>query len=307
MKRWSTTTRKTAGAIISVSVAALVLVAAVIISRQNRPYGFSQDDISDCLQGHFIDVGQGDAALVVVPDGGAMLIDAGPPEAAEALEVYIRDLGIDSIDCLVISHLHADHYGGAVALADVIDISRVIVSEAKPDTGTGRDLYNTLMQNGCEISTVTMGDEFLLGEARVQVLYPYAIVENGENNDSLIIKLIYKDTTFLFTGDTEDISEQALLGLYGDTLSSDVLKVAHHGSSSSSTEDFISAVSPSVAVISCEKNNAYGHPHIETLHTLSAHGVKVLRTDLSGTVVILSDGENIFRYTGSVKKRNTLY
>ena len=298
--------RKTAAAFISAALL-LLLIAGVIISAYRQTEVLSDGDISGDLQVHFIDVGQGDASLIVAPDGSTMLVDAGPPEASDALDVYIRDLGIDKLDYLVITHLHTDHYGGAAALADDMDIGTVLVSEAEPDTGTETDLYNALRRNGCDMVTVTMGDEFVLGEARVQVLYPYAIVDNGGNNDSIIIKLLYKNTTFLFTGDTEEISEKALVHIYGDSLSSDVLKVAHHGSRTSNTDEFISAVSPSAAVISCEKNNNYGHPHRETLETLEKHGVKVYRTDLSGTVVIISDGNNIYRYTGNVKKRYTLF
>lgn len=298
--------RKTAVAFVSAALL-LLLAAAVIISGYRQADTLHDGDISDDLQVYFIDVGQGDSSLIVTPDGRTMLIDAGPPEAADALDVYIRDLGIDKLDYLVITHLHSDHYGGAVVLADDMDIETVLVSGAEPDNGVEKDLYKALRRNGCDIVTVAMGDEFMLGEVRVQMLYPYAIVDNGGNNDSIIIKLLYKNTTFLFTGDTEEVSENALVNIYGDSLSADVLKVAHHGSSTSSSERFISTVSPSVAVISCEKNNSYGHPHRETMDTLEKHGVRVYRTDLSGTVVLLSDGDDIYRYTGRVKKRNTLF
>ena len=298
--------RKTAVAVISAALL-LLLIAGALLSGCRRTAVLSGGDISSDLQVYFIDVGQGDASLIVTPDGSTMLIDAGPPEAADALEIYIRDLGIDRLDYLVLTHLHSDHYGGAAVLAENLDIGTVLVSEAEPDNGPERDLYKALKQNGCDMVTVTMGDEFLLGEARAQVLYPYTIVDNGGNNDSIIIKLLYKNTTFLFTGDTEDISEKALVYIYGESLSADVLKVAHHGSSTSSTEEFISAVSPSVAVISCEKNNIYGHPHRETQAVLNEHDIKVYRTDLSGTIVIVSDGDNIYRYTGNVKKRNTVF
>ena len=298
--------RKTVVAVISAALL-LLLIAGALLSGCRRTAVLSGGDISSDLQVYFIDVGQGDASLIVTPDGSTMLIDAGPPEAADALEIYIRDLGIDRLDYLVLTHLHSDHYGGAAVLAENLDIGTVLVSEAEPDNGPERDLYKALKQNGCDMVTVTMGDEFLLGEARAQVLYPYTIVDNGGNNDSIIIKLLYKNTTFLFTGDTEDISEKALVYIYGESLSADVLKVAHHGSSTSSTEEFISAVSPSVAVISCEKNNIYGHPHRETQAVLNEHGIKVYRTDLSGTIVIVSDGDKIYRYTGNVKKRNTVF
>jgi len=256
-------------------------------------------DLSEYLQVHYIDVGQGDSALLISPDGETMLIDAGKPSAADTIVSYIKDLGIDQLDYMVITHLHDDHYGSATSVIEKIGVDSVFLNGAEADNSSERKLFSCIEDNNCDAITVSAGYTMSMGEVAINVLGPVSLTDKGGNNDSIVMKVTYENSSFLFTGDAEKEEEAAILEKYGSFVSADVLKAGHHGSSTSSSEEFITQVSPSVAIISCGTGNSYGHPHQSTLDRYAAHRIEVYRTDLLGAVILASDGEKIMYYEES--------
>ncbi|MFA6947782.1 MAG: ComEC/Rec2 family competence protein [Eubacteriales bacterium] len=242
---------------------------------------------------HFIDVGQGDAELIIAPTGEAMLIDAGPGSSETSLLAYLSALGISELEYAVFTHPHEDHIGGADGVVNNIDVKKVIMPDAESSTVTFEKLLTAIDKRGCEVDVPAVGDTYSLGDAVFTVLAPNSSGYDSLNNYSIVMRLDYGESSFLFTGDAEALSEKEILANSPKLLDCDVLKAGHHGSSTSSSQDFLDAVTPDIAVISCGAGNDYGHPHSETLTKYSAMNIRVLRTDLSGSIVITSDGHNI--------------
>lgn len=241
---------------------------------------------------HYIDVGQGDCELVEC-DGEYMLIDAGWPENGSAVVKYLRGLGVTKLEYVVCSHGDADHCGGLDAVLESFEVETVFVSpysENKPAYGIFTDAVE---RAGLNPTSPDMGISYALGSAAVKFIGP--TVNNGDNNeDSLVLRVEYGSTSFMFTGDIQRLGEQALFDS-GAELDCDVLKVAHHGSDSSTSYRFLYETMPQLAVISCGENNSYGHPHEAVLSRLRDADVTVYRTDKDGTVVVFSDGEKVER------------
>lgn len=249
----------------------------------------------DMLSVHFLDVGQGDCELITAPTGETMLIDAGVPEAGDDIVDYITSLGIVEIDVFVASHYHADHIGGSSEVFEAFEIESVLIIDCEATTSTAKRLKRDIENEGCEIVYAERGYEFSLGEAEFLTLSPRKITDGGGNNDSIILRMEYRGARYIFTGDAEEKAEQGVLSYYDRSeLSADLLKVGHHGSRTSTSDEFLKAVSPSVAVISCGRGNSYGHPHTETVEKLSATVGTLYRTDLVGTVVLFTDGKGIY-------------
>lgn len=239
----------------------------------------------------FIDVGQGDAALVQC-DGHNMLIDAGTNASTEILLSYLDGAGVKTIDLVVGTHPHEDHIGGLDKAIERYDVKNVWMPRVQADTRTFEDVLLAIQSKGLKITAPTPGTSFALGGAAITALAPNSGSYSETNDYSIVLRIDYGDTAFLFTGDAEQVSEGEMLAA-GANLHADVLKVAHHGSSSSTTDAFLSAVDPSYAVISCGADNSYGHPHGKTVSKLNAYVVRILRTDELGTITIRSDGEKI--------------
>ncbi|MDR3091505.1 MAG: MBL fold metallo-hydrolase [Clostridiales bacterium] len=242
----------------------------------------------------FLDVGQGDCALAELPDGGNMLIDAGNNADADLVCGFLRERGVERVDYLVGTHPHEDHIGGLDAVIDNFDIGEVIMPRATANTKTFRAVIEALKRKDLKIKTAKAGVElFNDGEGlSAELLAPVSDRYQNLNNYSAVIKLTYGKTSFLFTGDAEALSEREMLDA-GEDVSAEVLKVGHHGSDLNSTEEFLDAVSPKYAVISCGAGNVYGHPRQATLDKLQARGVEYMRTDTDGTIIMETDGENI--------------
>ena len=247
------------------------------------------------LKVHFLDVGQADSILVQLPNGQVMLIDAGNNDDGPFVVSYLKRQGIKKIDYLVGTHPHEDHLGGLDDVIRSFDIGRVYMPRVTATTKTFEDVLLAIKKKGLKIAAagagVTVVDQDGL---KVNFIAPAGSGYEDLNNWSAVTGIQYGAAAFLFTGDAEAQSEEEML-TSGANLKADVLKVGHHGSSTSTTPAFLKAVAPKYAVISAGAGNDYGHPHKETLARLKKAGVKVYRTDLDGTVVFTSDGKTVTR------------
>ncbi|GFP75204.1 ComEC/Rec2 family competence protein [Clostridium fungisolvens] len=280
--------------LILILLLSLFIVGCSNLKKDTITSNTPNTSISGKLVVHYIDVGQGDSILIQTKEKN-FLIDAGPKENEDKLLSYLKKINIKRLDYVVATHPHEDHIGGMTNIIKTYDIGKFYAPKVTNTTKTFQNMLLALKDKNMNINVLKpgMGGDIDLGEnTKVEVFSPNSSKYDDLNNYSPIIKVTYGKNSFLFTGDAEKLEETEVLQKKYD-IKADVLKVGHHGSSSSTGKDFLSKVSPSVAVISCGKGNDYGHPHKETLKTLEDAKVKVYRTDLSGTIVITSDGNNI--------------
>jgi competence protein ComEC len=259
------------------------------------PAGRAED--APRLRVDFIDVGQGDAALVTSPSGKTVLIDGGPHEASASLVSFLRERHVGPLDLILLTHRHADHLGGLRAVVETIG-ARFFLDAPTPHPGEERaHLMHALARARVPIRDATPGRQIDLGAgATLTLLTPPAPPIEGSRSDvnanSVVARLDYGQASFLFMGDAETLTERWLLDANAN-VHARVLKVAHHGSRFSSTARFLDAVGPEIAVISAGAHNDYHHPAPGTLRRLEARGVHVFRTDLDGTVTIETDGRTL--------------
>lgn len=248
------------------------------------------------LRVSFIDVGQGDSEFIELPNGETLLIDAGTNETGADVVNYIESLGYSSIDYVVGTHPHEDHIGGLDDVIRTFDVESVYMPKVTADTKTFEDVLDAVAEKGLSINTAKAGVSIVdVEDLSVKMLAPVLDEYDNTNDYSAVIRIVYDDTSFIFMGDAEQYAESLITG----DVSADVLKVGHHGSSTSTGEEFLQRVSPSYAVISCGFDNSYGHPHIETMEKLGSLGIPVFRTDEMGTIVATSEGSEIsFRTLG---------
>ena len=243
---------------------------------------------------HFIDVGQGNAILIIAPEGTA-LIDGGDNGQGANVLRYLAEQGVSAIDIMIATHPHADHIGGLIDVVRELEVGTVIMPELPenlvPTTRTYTNLLMALLENDLGITPAAPGDVYHLGGgATLSILGP--VREYSAVNDmSVVSRLEFGQTSFLFTGDIERAAEHDLAAEGG--VRSDLLNVAHHGSRTSSTQVFLDAVAPSIAVISVGLDNSYGHPRREVIERLEDMNVQILRTDFDGSVVVVSDGSGL--------------
>lgn len=238
----------------------------------------------------FLDVGQGDSIFIELPDGDTMLIDASEADQAEGIIDYIRGRGHDTLDYVVATHPHADHIGGMREVLEAFNVGEIWMPDADSDTKTYEKLLETVDAKKIPLHVAAAGKTVLSNESlSIDVIAPCSAEYDDLNDYSAVISLTYGKTRFIFTGDAEALSEAEILKS-GVSLSADVLKLGHHGSSTSSSEAFVKAVDPKWGIISCGEGNSYGHPHRETLALAEKLGIELLRTDLLGTIVMTSDG-----------------
>lgn len=250
------------------------------------------EPVLDNMEVHYIDVGQGDATLVKCGEV-YLLIDAGENDKGTLVQNYLRKQGVTSLDYLIITHPDSDHCGGADVIITKYDIDTVIYPNYEKATKTWRDVVQAMDYKRYKVTEPVVGDAYKLGDAEFTIIAPNSSdYGNESNNYSVGILLEHGDKKFIFTGDAEEEAEEDIVKNKID-ISADVLQVGHHGSKTSSTEEFIKEVSPEYAVISCGENNEYGHPHAATLNTLRANKVKLFRTDEQGSIIATSDGREI--------------
>lgn len=274
----------------------LSFVAAFFISYGwNIKYpATNRDSVSDVKDGilevHYIDVGQGDCTLIKCGDK-SMLIDAGDNDKGTLIQNYLQKQGISRLDYVIATHPDSDHIGSMDVILYKFPCDTVIMTDVKRDTRTYRDVIKVIEDKQYKVTRPQVGDVYKLGDAEFTILAPVSEYKDV-NNTSIGIRLTYGNNSFVFTGDGEGQAEKDIL-TNGMNLDCDVYKVAHHGSKDSTSKEFLNAMSPAYAVISCGADNSYGHPHSRVLKELSYRGIEVFRTDEDGTVIAVSDGSSI--------------
>jgi len=243
----------------------------------------------------FLDIGQGDATFIESPEGVQVLIDGGPGSSvisklAEVMNYFDRD-----IDMVIPTHPDADHISGLVDVFDRFDVGTVVMTENENDTAVFRALKERIETEDADVIYARRGQTYDLGGgATLEILFPETDASDMESNESSIVaRLTYGDTSFLFTGDSPKRVEEYLVLAEGEHLQSDVLKVGHHGSRTSTSDLFLAEVAPTYAIISAGKDNRYGHPHVEVTDLLFNYGVITKNTADEGSIYMVSDGLEI--------------
>lgn len=282
---------------IGIIVTAVIIIIAVVLAYFTGYKGFGENNITsggfDTSQDFIkvIDVGQGESILIY-SNGYAALFDTGESDAATRICSTLSDYDINKIDVIMISHLHTDHIGGLKSIMEIYPVDNIVFSELSTESdGLGYAQYaiNKVTQEGGKTYTAVPGMNFTIGEFEITVLAAFEGMEN-ENNSSIIAVAEKDGKKFMFTGDAETKVEKMLLK-EGLNLKCDILSAGHHGSNTSSCDEFLKAVKPSYAAISAGLNNMYGHPHNNVLSALENINAKIFRTDVQGDITFsFSDG-----------------
>lgn len=268
----------------------LGLLFAIIYSPDMMAKDVNIEDVD--LEVHFIDVGQGDSILIK-SDGENMLIDGGKRASSETVVNYLRQQGVEELKYIVGTHPHEDHIGGLVAVLNEFKAENIMLPNVVNETIIFEDLLDAIDREGLKIKKPIILDNVKLGNAELTVLAPNSGKYSITNDYSIVMRMDHGNNSFLFTGDAEKKSEKEIIENNKKFLDVDVLKAGHHGSKTSSTEDFLDAVDPKYAIISVAAENAYGHPDKEILDSFTEREIKVYRTDRDGSIVAMSDGKNI--------------
>ncbi len=237
----------------------------------------------------FIDVGQGDCALVQC-DGHYMMIDGGPSKASSTVYTILKNKGIKTIDLMIATHPDEDHIGGLSGALNYSNVDMVLSPVTTHDTKTFNSLSKYVTKQGRTFTVPKVGDSYSLGSSKIDIIGPiYSSADT--NNQSIVVKVTYGANSFIFTGDAEEDEENSIIRKYKG-LSCDVLKVGHHGSNSSTSKAWLNATKPTYAVISVGQNS-YGHPTQNTIDKLTKAGATIYRTDLQGDITFTSDGKKL--------------
>lgn len=275
-----------------------LLICALIVSGCSNEIVLENNEAQDLYDNnklivHFLDVGQADCILIQLPNGEVSLIDGGNRDDAEFIIDYLQNLKIKRIEYLIATHPHEDHIGGLPKIIKSFDIGNIYAPLKEANTKVFESFLTEVKNKGLKINAA-MGGMKIIDEDDLQyiILAPNSKEYEETNEYSIVNKLSFKDISFLFTGDAEKVSENEMMEK-GFDLSSNVLKVGHHGGYTSTNENFLKRVNPEYAVISVGKDNDYGHPSSDVLDRLKKENVKILRTDELGTIIMTSDGVNI--------------
>lgn len=260
------------------------------------------------LKVHYIDVGQADATLFQYSDVGqdyTILFDTGDWRGNEVVD-YLHSQNVSSIDLVVVSHPDADHIGQLDQVMNTFDVGEVWLSGNESSSETFQRGIEAVINSGADFHEPRTGEEYEIGPLEIDVLYPESI-SGKSNEESVSLLFTYGSTKFLFTGDAARSDELKMMNS-GIDIQADILQLGHHGSNTSSDPAFIDAVNPSVAIYSAGSDNSYGHPSAEVVSLIESTGIKLYGTDVHGTVVVTSDGENYNIETnkdGTVSPGNT--
>ncbi len=251
-------------------------------------------DTKEKLTVHYINVGQGDATLLVAPSGETVLIDAASGKNEDELVAYLSRVGVKTIDLLLFTHPHEDHIGGGDVVIENFEVKKILMPDYEMSTSVFERLITLIDRENIDFATTSHGETHQVGALTIEIYGPITMPKKDDaNNASVFARVVYGKTSFFFSGDAEEKSEEQVVAQYGNSLKSTVYKVAHHGSNTSTSKAFLAAIDPDIAIISCGSGNEYGHPHAETLLLLSVNGIQTHRTDEDGTIVLISDGEKV--------------
>lgn len=297
-------------AILSISV---FIIYDTILTVQMEQIALSDNNsyknpyFCDDVKLHMVDVGQGDGFVITHKDK-VIVIDTGPIIHLGRMEDYLEELGVKRINALIITHPHQDHFGGLAKVLCNFKVDKIYTTQIP--SGTDMSLVErfhfykcnyiiakfNLINDYSRVETYKTADgnlkSFSIGDVNIRFLGPIQKYEDI-NNNSLVLKMTYKDTSVLFTGDIEQEAELDLVKEYGDKLKVDILKLSHHGSHTSSCEEFIAATNPKYALISCEYDNSLWHPHKETATRMEEQGIILYRTDEGGNITLSLDGKTV--------------
>ena len=234
----------------------------------------------------FIDVGQGDAILIRTPEGLFTLIDGG--EQGSGVVDYLRSQGVQNLDLIIATHPNSDHIGGLVDVLKNFPVSRVITNGEIHTTLVYENFLDAITKSKAVLIVVTRGDSIQIGSLTLEVLHPEHVIEGGLNENSIVLRLDYAGTSFLFPGDVSKDNEAEMISA-GLPLKADILKVGHHGSDASTSAEFLSSVHPAVAIYSAGKGNSYGYPNSDTVNRIINSGAQIYGTDVNGTIMVEVD------------------
>lgn len=240
------------------------------------------------LKIYFFDVGQADSILIT-HNNENILIDAGTNEMGTTVVKKLQDLGITKLNYIIGTHPHEDHIGGLDDVIQNFEIEHIYMPKVQTNTKTFEEVLDAVIDKGMKIETPNVGDGFAIGEVNCEIMQCGTGTKEEQENlnlSSIVLRATYKEQSYLFMGDSEKENEQAR-----KWEKTNVLKVGHHGSSTSTSEEFLKQVSPQIAIISVGKDNNYGHPSDEIIKRLEQEGISIYRTDEKGTIVITSDGK----------------
>jgi beta-lactamase superfamily II metal-dependent hydrolase len=276
--------------------AAIVLAAFAALGSWNCT---NKKNVADAYAGklvvRFLDIGQGDAELVTLPDGENILIDAGDHGAPTVRD--LKDISVQNISIAVATHPHSDHIGEMRTALQQFSVKEFWDSGFPYSTATYQHMLDEIEQQHIPLTDVKAGETRSIDGVMLEVLHPEQgnFIDDNPNNASVVIRLTYGKEKFLFAGDAEVESWEQMISLHRNQLEANVLKAAHHGSSNGTTAAVLAAVNPEYVVISCAKGNDYHHPHPKVMRLLrgAAERTQILRTDLEGTITMVSDGNSI--------------
>ena len=273
----------------------ILIIIIILFSFSCTSTGVNSDSLTykneNELTVYFIDVGQGDCTLIILPDKKNILVDAGSLSEGPKITEYLKLLGIKQINHLILTHPHDDHIGGIFSIVSEFKINNFYDNGfSNFDSTIYVDYLSLVRGNLTKYNVLQAGESLIFDSVKIKVLNPRLPLTGNLNEDSIVLKLVFGNLNILLSGDLGDLGEKQLLAS-GTELRSQILKVGHHGDKTSSSHDFLEKVKPEAAIISVSNINEYGQPHKETLNRLNNAGTIVYRTDKSGNIVLKTDGK----------------
>jgi competence protein ComEC len=275
-----------------ITIVLFMLLISILILGGCESEFVSEDNLEDNLLIHFIDVGQGDSTLIIFPNKEVALIDAGTIARRKEVVEYIEKQNIKRIDYLIGTHPHEDHIGGLPEIIRSFEIGKIYLPNKTNNTAIFEELLNEIKNHNLKITEGKAGLNIIDHRDLGFTIIAPSLEYNSINDSSIVTKIVYKDFSTIITGDAEKESESNMVKEEYN-LKANILRIGHHGSSTSTTEEFLNKVNPDYAVISLGKDNTYGHPHREIIEALEGRNIITLRTDILGNIVFKTDGKNI--------------